>query len=64
MGRIKTKLVKRVTHKLIEEHGDEFTEDFDKNKVLVEKFTDVQSNKLRNIVSGYVTRKVKTRDVI
>ncbi len=62
MGRIKTKLIKRVTGKLIDEHGDEFKEDFDTNKELVEKFADIQSNKLRNIVAGYVTRKIKTRE--
>ncbi len=56
MGRIKTKLVKRVTKDLVRKHPDEFTEDFNENKLLVEKFAIVPSIKLRNIIAGYITR--------
>jgi len=59
MGRIKTLLVKRISRKLIEEYGQEFTTDFSKNKELVGKFTDVTSQKLKNVISGYVTRLTK-----
>ena len=61
MGRIKTLLIKRVTKKLIKDHGDEFTTDFDKNKILVSKFTDVKSQKLRNVIAGYASRLIKFR---
>ena len=64
MGRIKTKAVKRITEDLVSEHGNEFTEDFDENKKVVEKYIDVPSTKLRNIISGYVTRLVKSREDI
>lgn len=56
MGRIKTQFIKRITHKLIIEHENEFTKDFEKNKELVAKFTDTSSKKIRNIIAGYVTR--------
>ena len=62
MGRIKTALIKRVTKKLIKEHGQEFKEDFNLNKAVVERFAIVQSKKLRNIIAGYATRIVKRQE--
>lgn len=62
MGRIKTKLIKRVTFKLLEEHKDKFTTDFTKNKELVEQFTNTSSKKLRNAIAGYLARQVKHKD--
>ena len=63
MGRIKTKLVKRVTEELVEKHGEEFTPEFDKNKPLVAKYVEFPSKKIRNIVAGYVTRIIRKRQV-
>ena len=64
MGRVKTKAVKRITEELVKDHYDEFVEDFDGNKEIVEKYAEISSKKLRNIVTGYVTRRVKAKDVI
>jgi len=61
MGRIKTLLVKNIAEKIFEEHKDEFTEDFYKNKELVKKYVDIKSKKLTNIVAGYITR-LKSRE--
>ncbi|MFH1399691.1 MAG: 30S ribosomal protein S17e [Candidatus Woesearchaeota archaeon] len=61
MGRIKTKLTKRVTNKLVNEHREKFSGSFDKNKEVVGSLADIQSKKLRNIIAGYVTRLVKTK---
>ncbi len=61
MGRIKTKLTKRISNELVNEHGSEFKKDFEENKQIVTKFTDVESKKLRNVIAGYVTRLVKTK---
>ncbi|HIH11721.1 TPA: 30S ribosomal protein S17e, partial [Candidatus Woesearchaeota archaeon] len=55
-GRIKTKLMKRKTRELLKLHGQHFTPDFVKNKVLVQQHVKVGSKKLRNILAGYVTR--------
>ncbi|MAG91849.1 30S ribosomal protein S17e [Candidatus Woesearchaeota archaeon] len=63
MGRIKTMLVKSIAKKLIKEHGQEFTPDFDKNKELVQKYTTVSSPKLRNIIAGYTARLVKQKTI-
>jgi len=64
MGRIKTKQIKRITENLVENHFDEFSEDFDENKVIVEKHADIPSKKMRNIIAGYATRRVKSREVL
>ena len=61
MGRIKTKLIKRVTKKLMQEHPSDFKEDFRENKLLVDKSLDILSKKLRNSIAGYVTRIVKSK---
>jgi small subunit ribosomal protein S17e len=62
MGRIKTQLIKRLSNKLIKEYGQDFKENFEDNKVLVAKFADIPSKKIRNIIAGYVTRLVKTKE--
>ena len=64
MGRIKTLLVKRLAKKLIKVHGQEFTPDFSKNKELVERYTNVSSTKIRNIISGYTARLVKQKIIL
>ena len=56
MGRIKTVPIKRITHRLMELHSNEFTNDFEKNKQLVNKLVDVKSKRLRNVIAGYITR--------
>jgi len=63
MGRIKTQLIKRTTQKFMAEHKDKIKEDFEENKKLVAKNTDVTSKKLRNIIAGYLTR-LKRHDKI
>ena len=50
MGRIKTSLIKRVTNKLVANHREDFKEDYEENKKLVEKYADIPSKKLRNII--------------
>jgi len=64
MGRIKTLLVKRIANKLVKLHSQEFTSEFGKNKPLVEKYTDVSSSKLRNLIAGYTARLVKLRTIL
>jgi len=62
MGRIKTKLIKRTAKQLISEYRGEFKKSFEDNKLLVSKFTDVPSKKMRNVIAGYVTRLVKQKE--
>jgi len=60
MGRIKTMLIKRTTHELMEKYGDEFTKSFDDNKRILDGKARINSKKMRNIIAGYATRLKKT----
>jgi small subunit ribosomal protein S17e len=62
MGRIKTTFVKRKTKELLNKHGDNFSTDFSQNKVITDKYTDVSSKKLRNVIAGYMTRLKRQED--
>ena len=64
MGRIKTLLVKRLAKKLVKVHGPEFSPEFNKNKALVQKYTNVVSTKMRNVIAGYTARLVKQRTIL
>ena len=59
MGRIKTANVKRVTKQLVSAHFDEFSEDYMKNKAVLDKYVDIYSPKIRNVIAGYASRLVK-----
>ena len=58
MGNIRQSNIKRISLRLVENHGDVFTTDFDANKHLVTKYTTIESKVIRNRVAGYVTRKM------
>jgi len=60
MGRIRTKFIKRNADKLMSEHPDAFSKEFEENKQKVVKFAEVPSKKIRNLLAGYITKKVKT----
>ena len=57
MGRIKTKLIKRITNELIEKHGNLVATTFNENKKVVDEKIDAPSKKLRNMITGYATRR-------
>lgn len=59
MGRIKTLQIKRISHELMRLHGDEFADKYEQNKEIVNRLVSTPSKKLRNIITGYVTRLVK-----
>ncbi|OYT32789.1 30S ribosomal protein S17e [Candidatus Woesearchaeota archaeon] len=64
MGRIKTQLIKRLTLNLVKDHKELFTTDFNQNKEKVESLLINTSKKIRNVVSGYVTRLMKSKEEI
>lgn len=59
MGRIKSRFVKSSGQKIYDKSSGEFSEDFNKNKEIVDKYADIPSKKLRNTVVGYITRLAK-----
>ena len=56
LGRIKTSFIKHLTEKILAEHRDKFTTDFEKNKKVLEEIIDIKSKKIRNQVVGYITK--------
>ena len=61
MGRIKTALIKRIGTKLHDLHEEDFNESFEDNKVKVSERAEIHSKKMRNVITGYVTRLAKTK---
>jgi len=61
VGRIKTKLTKRITFEIYRKHKDKLKEDFEENKKIITEFVTIPSKKLRNTIAGYLTRIVKAK---
>jgi len=61
MGKVRPAMIKRTARELIEKFPDEITTDFEKNKRIVEKYTNITSKKVRNRVAGYLVRLAKLR---
>lgn len=55
MGKVRTKLVKRVARELLEKYPNLFTRDFEHNKRIISKLATIPSKKLRNQIAGYIT---------
>ena len=56
MGRIKTTYVKRKTREILKLYSSAFTSDFTENKLRVAKHARFMSKKMRNVITGYLTR--------
>jgi small subunit ribosomal protein S17e len=59
LGSIRPTYVKAAARRLMQYYPDEFTDDFETNKRLVEQYTDVQTKTVRNRIAGYLVRLVK-----
>jgi small subunit ribosomal protein S17e len=55
MGKVRTKLIKRVARSLLEKYPNLFTRNFQHNKLVVSKLATIPSKKLRNQIAGYIT---------
>ena len=56
MGNIRPTYIKRVAIELVQKYPEQFTSDYQHNKQMVAKLTDVRSISMRNKIAGYVTR--------
>jgi len=59
VGRIRTKHVKNIAKEILQKYFELFTDDFEKNKKILEKVAVFRSKKLRNVVAGYITSLIK-----
>lgn len=55
MGNIRPTYIKRIALELVQKYPSVFNDDFENNKMLVSKLTNVESTTMRNRVAGYVT---------
>lgn len=56
MGNIRPTYIKRIAIELVKKFPMLFKDDYQHNKLMVEKLTDVQTESMRNKIAGYVTR--------
>ena len=61
MGKVRTVLIKKISKDLINKYPDVFTVDFETNKKLLDKYTEIDSKHLRNRISGYIVNLLKIR---
>lgn len=54
--------IKRVSIQILEKYDDLFTDDFDKNKAVLEQVSIVRSKQLRNKIAGYITNLKKEEE--
>ena len=59
MGRIKIKAIKNLADELIEQYGEKFSTDFEKNKAALGEIKDIESKKTRNVLAGYITKQMQ-----
>jgi small subunit ribosomal protein S17e len=55
MGNIRSQKIKRTAKELVAKYHQHLTTDFEQNKILVNKLTNVMSKRMRNRIAGYVT---------
>ena len=61
MGRVRPVFIKKVAKELIVKYPDVFNDDFDENKILLSKYTLIQSKSVRNRIAGYLVHLVKNK---
>ena len=59
MGRVKSVAIKTLGRELIAKHGSKFSEDFETNKRVLGDIMPIKSKRIRNILAGYITSKMK-----
>ena len=59
MGRVKSIAVKTLGDDIIREHSSKFTSDFEKNKKALGKVTEIKSKRTRNVLAGYITKRIR-----
>lgn len=62
MGKVRTILIKNVSKELMSKYPDVFTTNFEENKILLDKYLEIDSKHLRNRISGYLVNILKIRN--
>jgi small subunit ribosomal protein S17e len=59
IGSIRPTYIKSVSAELLRGHREIFSSDYEKNKLLVSEYTNIESKNIRNRVAGYITHRVE-----
>ncbi|MBS3064718.1 MAG: 30S ribosomal protein S17e [DPANN group archaeon] len=59
MGRIRSGRVKRQAEKLMSKYYANFRSSFAQNKLVLAQVAEIPTKKLRNLLAGYITKKIK-----
>ncbi|HEX7515235.1 MAG TPA: 30S ribosomal protein S17e [archaeon] len=59
IGSIRPTYIKSVSQELLRRHVETFSSDYEKNKLLVSEYTNIESKNIRNRVAGYITHRVE-----
>lgn len=59
MGRVRAGFVKRQAEDLLQKYKTQFSIKFEENKKKVVELAEVPTKKLRNLIAGYITKKLK-----
>ena len=62
MGKVRSILIKNVSKELINKYPDIFTVDFEQNKKLLDRYAEIDSKHLRNRISGYIVKLLKSKN--
>ena len=62
MGSIRSKQIKNISRKLIEDNPELFTNNFELNKHLLDDMIETYNNMMRNKIAGYIVRLINNRD--
>jgi len=59
MGRVRTREIKNLALRILEENKDKFTDKFEENKKILNQLYSFYSKKLRNRICGYITKLIR-----
>jgi len=59
MGRVRTREIKNLALRILEENKDKFTDKFEENKKILDQLYSFYSKKLRNRICGYITKLIR-----
>ena len=59
MGRVKSISIKTLGDDIIRGHINKLSADFKSNKKVLEEITNIKSKRIRNVLAGYISKKMK-----
>ncbi|RDD52463.1 30S ribosomal protein S17e [Nanoarchaeota archaeon NZ13-N] len=63
MGRILHGKFRKAAEEILKKYEEFFTGDYYKNRKILEEVSNIPSKRLRNLIAGYITRKINKLQV-